>query len=182
MHPNLRRCSSVEYRLVDMRPPRALQDGRLGPLGASTYFWDRALATYPARCMIDPADPRSRHERWKSCARKSEALSSKSETNPNDPMTEIPNLVPDGACISQSSALFPRTASARTAGIEQSDGAARVCRVSSIGAFGIRACFEFRDSNFEIVPQAIESNGPQPLPGGSSASHRLRQHPWAGAL
>jgi hypothetical protein len=41
MHPNLRRCSSVEYRPVDMRPPRALHGGRLGPLGASTYFWDR---------------------------------------------------------------------------------------------------------------------------------------------
>jgi hypothetical protein len=41
MHPILRRCSSVEYRAVDMRPPRALHDGRLGPLGASTYFRDR---------------------------------------------------------------------------------------------------------------------------------------------
>jgi undecaprenyl-diphosphatase len=44
MHPILRRCSSVEYRPVDMRPPRALHDGRLGPLGASTYFRDRTLA------------------------------------------------------------------------------------------------------------------------------------------
>jgi hypothetical protein len=43
MHPILPRCSSVEYRPVDMRPPRALHDVRLGPLGASTYFWDRTL-------------------------------------------------------------------------------------------------------------------------------------------
>jgi hypothetical protein len=43
MHPILRRCSSVEYRPADMRPPRALHDGRLRPLGASTYFPDRTL-------------------------------------------------------------------------------------------------------------------------------------------
>jgi hypothetical protein len=53
MHPILRCCSvvsawlrptkSVKYR-KDIRPPRALQGGRLGPLGASTYFSDGTLA------------------------------------------------------------------------------------------------------------------------------------------
>ncbi len=53
MHPILRRCSSVEDRPVDMRPPRALQDARLGPLGASTYFWDRTLAATGRGAQID---------------------------------------------------------------------------------------------------------------------------------
>ncbi len=54
MHPILRRRSSVEYRPVDMRPPRALHDARLGPLGASTYFWDRALEQ-SSQGDMDPA-------------------------------------------------------------------------------------------------------------------------------
>jgi hypothetical protein len=37
----LRPTRSVEYRPMDMRPPRALQDRHLGSLGASTCFRDR---------------------------------------------------------------------------------------------------------------------------------------------
>ncbi len=40
----LRPTRSVEYRPVEMRPPRAFHDGRLGVLGVSTHFWDRTPA------------------------------------------------------------------------------------------------------------------------------------------
>jgi hypothetical protein len=60
MHPILGRCSSVEYRPMDMRPPRALQDRRLGPLGASTYFWDRTLTCISQRPSTASADRTAR--------------------------------------------------------------------------------------------------------------------------